>query len=142
MTDTADERAESALGAAPKILRLCCEVAEHESIIWVCDGAANVGQIGHEVGALLTNMDKVKMCCTTAVAAGSKPRLEIAGKAKRNIVIDRCGNRCAPKKLDKAGVKIGYATVISKYLKKVPTLDLHQVDVNRIAEIVTKDAGL
>lgn len=136
----ADENGES--GRAPKILPLCYKVAEHENIIWVCDGAANVGQIGHEVGVLLTNMDKARMCCTTAVAAGSKPHLEIAGKAKKNIVIDGCGNRCASKVLEKAGVKIGYAIDISKYLQKVPTLDIYQADVKRIAEIVVREAGL
>lgn len=126
----------------PKILQLCYKVAEHENIIWVCDGAANVGQIGHQVGVLLTNMDKARMCCTTAVAAGSKPHLEIAGKSKKNLVIDGCGNRCASKVLEKAGVKIGYSIEISKYLQKVPTLDIYDADVKRIAEIVRKEADL
>jgi len=60
-------------GIQPKILSLCYKVAEHENVIWVCDGAANVGQIGHAVGVLLTNMKKARMCSATAVAAGSKP---------------------------------------------------------------------
>jgi len=126
----------------PKILPLCYKVAEHENIIWVCDGAANVGQIGHEVGVLLTNADKARMCCTTAVAAGSKPHLEIAGRAKKNIVIDGCANRCASKVLEKAGVRIGYEIDISKYLQKVPTLDIYQADVKRIVEVVTREAKL
>lgn len=136
------EGAETGKAATPKILPLCYKVAEHENIIWVCDGAANVGQIGHDVGVLLTNLDKARMCCTTAVAAGSKPHLEIAGKAKKNIVIDGCGNRCASKVLERAGVRIGYEIDISKYLQKVPTLDIYQADVKRIAEIVAKEAGL
>lgn len=68
----------------PKILPLCYKVAEHENVAWVCDGAANVGQIGHAVGVLLTNLDKARMCCTTAVAAGSKPHLDIAEKEKKH----------------------------------------------------------
>ncbi|MCQ5377373.1 MAG: zinc-binding protein [Candidatus Methanomethylicia archaeon] len=126
----------------PKILPLCYKVAEHENIIWVCDGAANVGQIGHQIGVLLTNMDKARMCCTTAVAAGSKPHLDIAARSKKNIVIDGCGNRCASKVLENAAVKIGYSIDISKYLQKVPTLDIYQADVKRIAEIVVKEAHL
>lgn len=129
-------------GADPKILQLCYKVAEHENIIWVCDGAANVGQIGHQIGVLLTNMDKARMCCTTAIAAGSKPHLEIAGKSKKNLVIDGCGNHCASKVLEKAGVKVGYAIEISKYLQKVPTLDIYDADVKRIAKIVLDEAGL
>jgi uncharacterized metal-binding protein len=126
----------------PKILPLCYKVAEHENVVWVCDGAANVGQIGHAVGVLLTNLDKARMCCTTAVAAGSKPHLEIAEKAMKNIVINGCGNRCASKVLEKAGKRIDYEIDISKYLQKVPTLDIYEADVKKIAEVVIKEAKL
>jgi uncharacterized metal-binding protein len=126
----------------PKILPLCYKVAEHENVVWVCDGAANVGQIGHAVGVLLTNMDKARMCCTTAVAAGSKPHLEIAEKAMKNIVINGCGNRCASKVLEKASKRIDYEIDISKYLQKVPTLDIYEADVKKIAEVVMKEAKL
>ncbi|MEM2372797.1 MAG: putative zinc-binding protein, partial [Thermofilaceae archaeon] len=126
----------------PKILPPCHNVAEHENIVWVCDGAANVGQIGHAVGVLLTNMDKARMCCITAVAAGSKPHLEIAEKAKRNIVINGCGNRCASKVLEKAGKRIDYEIDISKYLQKVPTLDIYEADVKKIAKIIIDEAEI
>jgi len=126
----------------PKILPLCYKVAEHENVVWVCDGAANVGQIGHAVGVLLTNMDKARMCCTTAVAAGSKPHLEIAEKAMKNIVINGCGNRCASKVMEKAGKRIDYEIDISKYLQKVPTLDIYQADVKKITQIVINEAKL
>jgi uncharacterized metal-binding protein len=130
------------MAVQPKILPLCYKVAEHENVIWVCDGAANVGQIGHAVGVLLTNLDKARMCCTTAVAAGSKPHLEIADKAMKNIVINGCGNRCASKVLEKAGKRIDYEIDISKYLQKVPTLDVYEADVKKIAEVVIKEAKL
>jgi uncharacterized metal-binding protein len=126
----------------PKILPLCYKVAEHENVVWVCDGAANVGQIGHAVGVLLTNLDKARMCCTTAVAADSKPHLEIAAKAKKNIVINGCANRCASKVMEKAGKRIDYEIDISKYLQKVPTLDIYNADVKKIVEIVLKEANL
>ncbi|MBX5328827.1 MAG: putative zinc-binding protein [Candidatus Bathyarchaeota archaeon] len=126
----------------PKILPLCYKVAEHENVVWVCDGAANVGQIGHAVGVLLTNLDKARMCCTTAVAANSKPHLEIAEKAKKNIVINGCGNKCASKVMEKAGKRIDYEIDISKYLQKVPILDIYQADVKKIAKIVINEARL
>lgn len=126
----------------PKILPLCYKVAEHENVLWVCDGAANVGQIGHAVGVLLTNLDKARMCCTTAVAAASKPHLDIAEKAKKNIVINGCGNRCASKVMEKAGKRIDYEIDISKHLQKVPTLDIYQADVKKITQIVIDGAKL
>jgi len=126
----------------PKILEDCYRSAEHENVIWVCDGAANVGQVGQAVGVLLANLDKGRMCCTVAVAAGSRPHLDIAERAKKNIVINGCANRCASKVLEKAGKKIHYEIDISKYLMKVPTLDIYQADVKKIAEVVTKEAKL
>lgn len=126
----------------PKILPLCYKVAKHESVVWVCDGAANVGQIGHAVGVLLTNLDKARMRCTTAVAAGSKPHLDIAERAKRNIVINGCGNRCASKVMEKAGKKVDYEIDISKHLQKAPTLDIYQADVKKIANIILEEAAL
>jgi uncharacterized metal-binding protein len=126
----------------PKILPLCYKVAEHENVVWVCDGAANVGQIGHAVGVLLTNLDKARMCCTTAVAAGSKPHLDIAEKARKNIVINGCGNRCASKVMEKAVKRIDYEIDISKYLQKVPTLDIYEGDVKKITGIVIEEAKL
>jgi uncharacterized metal-binding protein len=126
----------------PKILEDCYKFAEHENVIWVCDGAANVGQVGQAVGVLLTNLDKGRMCCTVAVAAGSKPHLDIAERAKKNIVINGCANRCASKVLEKAGKKIHYEINISKYLQKVPTLDIYQADVKKITEVVMREAKL
>ncbi len=126
----------------PKILESCYKSAEHENVVWVCDGAANVGQIGHAVGVLLTNLDKARMCCTTAVAADSKPHLEIAGKAKKNIVINGCGNRCASKVLERAARRIDYEIDISKYLQKVATLDIYEADVKTMAKIIIDEAKL
>ena len=126
----------------PKILESCYKSAEHENVVWVCDGAANVGQIGHAVGVLLTNLDKARMCCTTAVAADSKSHLEIAAKAKKNIVINGCGNRCASKVLEKAARRIDYEIDISKYLQKVPTLDIYEADVKTMAKIIIDEAKL
>jgi uncharacterized metal-binding protein len=130
------------LGKEPKVLESCYKSAEHTNIIWVCDGAANVGQVGQAIAILLTNMDKARMCCTTAIAAASKPHLDIAERAKKNIVIDGCENRCASKVLDKAGKKIHYAITISKYLQKVPTLDIYMGDVKKIAQTIMEGAQL
>jgi uncharacterized metal-binding protein len=126
----------------PKILESCYKSAEHENVIWICDGAANVGQIGHAVGVLLTNLDKARMCCTTAVAAGSKPHLDIAEKAKKNIVINGCANKCASKVMESAGKRIDYEIDISKHLQKVPTLDIYQADIKKITKIVIDGAKL
>jgi uncharacterized metal-binding protein len=133
---------EEAKGEGPRIFKPCHEVAERENMIWLCDGAANVGQVGHEVGVALTNMGKGRMCCITAVAAGSKPHLEIAERAKKNIVINGCANRCASKIFEKAGERIDYEIVLSKYLQKISTLDFYVGDVKKITDIIVKEANI
>lgn len=125
-----------------KILQPCHKVADTTNMIWVCDGAANVGQIGHNVGVMLTNDERGRICCINAIAAGSKPHTDIALRAKKNIAINGCANRCASKVLEKAGVKIGYEIELSKYLQKIPTLDFYEADVNHIAEVVSREAKL
>ena len=57
-------------------------------------------------------------------------------------MINGCGNRCASKVLEKAGKRIDYEIDISKYLQKVPTLDIYNADVKKIVEIVLKEANL
>jgi uncharacterized metal-binding protein len=126
----------------PKVLESCYKSAEHANIVWVCDGAANVGQVGQAIAVLLTNLDKARMCCTTAVAADSKPHLDIAERAKKNIVINGCNNRCASKVLEKAKKIIHYEITISKHLQKVPTLDIYMGDVKKIAQTIIEEAQL
>ncbi|MEM4250587.1 MAG: zinc-binding protein, partial [Candidatus Bathyarchaeia archaeon] len=59
-----------------------------------------------------------------------------------NVVIDGCGNRRASKVMEKAERRIDYEIDISKYLQKVPTLDVYEADVKEIAEILVKEANL
>jgi len=122
-------------------LPICHKEAEKLDIILVCDGAASVGQVGHEVGAKLTkdNPTQARMCCLSAVAAGSKPHVEIARKAKRLIAINGCANKCTSKILENLGIKPTFEfTIVNEGVEKVPTLDFDDADVERIAQKITK----
>jgi uncharacterized metal-binding protein len=68
--------------------------------------------------------------------------LEIAERAKKNIVINGCANRCASKIFEKAGERIDYEIVLSKYLQKVSTLDFYVGDVKKITDIIVKEANI
>ncbi len=98
--------------------------------------------MGHAVGVSLTNLGKGRMCCITAIAGGSKSHLEIAERAMKNIVINGCGNKCASKVFEKAGKRIDYEIDLSKYLQKVPTLDINEADVKKIMQIIISEAKL
>jgi len=125
-----------------KALPVCNKEAENLDIIMACDGAASVGQVGHAVAVELTNRGSgARMCCITAVAADSKVHTGIAQRARRLIAINGCSNRCASKVLEGKGLKVDYEYTISELdVKKVPTLDFDMEDVQRIAELVAKEA--
>ncbi len=122
-----------------KLLEACHKAAEHSDMIWVCGGASNVGLIAHEAGILLTNGGNGRMCCTAAIGAGSVVHAEIALKAKRNIVINGCGNRCASKILERVGARIDYEVIVSNYIQKLPTLDISEDEVKKIAAKIVED---
>jgi uncharacterized metal-binding protein len=127
---------------AVRLLPLCAKEAENLNIILACDGAASVGQVGHQVAVELTNSkEAARMCCITAVAAESKAHVDIARRARKLIVINGCANRCASKVLERLNIPYGYETVIAKEgVEKVPTLDFNMADVGRIAEKIAKEA--
>lgn len=116
---------------SPKLLPVCHKEAEKLAIIFVCSGAASVGKIGHEVGVLLTNgSERARLCCITAVAAGSQTHIDIGKRAKKVIVIDGCPMKCATKVIEKAGVKIDHSFTVTEFgIPKIPTLDVTDGDV-------------
>lgn len=124
-----------------KLLPKCSEEAQNLDIILACDGAASVGQVGHEVAVKLTKEQKdARMCCLSAVAAESKPHVKIARDAKRLIVINGCANRCASRILERLQIQPSYEITIAKEgVDKVPTLDFDEKDVTRIAAKIVSD---
>jgi uncharacterized metal-binding protein len=125
-----------------RILPLCAKEAEKLNIILACDGAASVGQVGHQVAVNLTNAHQdARMCCITAVAAESKAHVDIARRAKKLIIINGCANRCASKIMEKLGIPYSYEIVIAKEgVEKIPTLDFDQADVDRLASKIAREA--
>jgi len=125
-------------------LPMCQKEADKLDIILTCDGAASVGQVGHEVAVKLTRArsDSARMCCLSAIAAGSKPHVEIAQKAKRLIAINGCGNKCTSKILQNLGITPTFEyTMVEQAVEKVPTLDFDSEDVERIAQQIAKELG-
>ena len=126
-----------------EILPHCGKEAEGLDIILACDGAASVGQVGHEVAVKLTReVEGARMCCLSAVAADSKPHVQIAEKARKLIVINGCTNNCASKILRNKNIKPSYEIIIAKEgVEKVPTLDFDEEDVDRIAKKIVEDVS-
>ena len=124
------------------LLPHCGKEAEGLDIILACDGAASVGQVGHQVAVDLTNRGNgARMCCLSAVAADSPAHVGIARKARKLIAINGCTNRCASKILEQKGIPYDYEVTISELgVKKVATLDFNRDDVVRIAEKISKEA--
>lgn len=125
----------------PRILPLCAKEAEKLNIILACDGAASVGQVGHQVAVELTNAhENARMCCITAVAAESKAHVDIARRARKLIIINGCANRCASKVLERLKIPYPYEIVIAREgVEKIPTLDFDTADVERIAKKIANE---
>lgn len=128
----------------PKFLPSCHKEAENLDIIFTCSGAASVGKIGHEVGVLLTNAGQnARLCCTTAVAAGSEMHLDIGKRARRVIVIDGCPMKCATKVIEKAGIKIDHSFTVTDFgIAKQPTPDMSDEDVLKVALAIAEKVGM
>jgi len=125
------------------LLPSCGKEATNLDIIFACDGAASVGQVGNEVAKDLTNRGiGARMCCTAAVGAGSEVHVNIGKNAKRVIVINGCANKCTSKIMEQRGIKVDYEFTISEMgIKKIPTLDFDPEDVKKIAEIIAEKVG-
>lgn len=124
-----------------QILPHCGTEAEGLDIILACDGASSVGQVGHEVAVKLTKeVEGARMCCITAVGAGSQQHIDIARKARKLIVINGCPLECASKVVRNVDIKPSYAITISKEgVDKIPTLDFKKEDVDKISDQIVND---
>lgn len=123
------------------VLPLCHKEAENLDIILTCDGAASCGQVGHEVAVKLTREnERARMCCVTAVGAGSKVHIDIARRARKLIAINGCANRCTSKILENLSIKPTYEiTLVKEDVKKIATLDFDMEDVEKIAEKIKRE---
>jgi len=98
-----DEKEEKSWNLLPG----CHKEAENLDIIFACDGAASVGQVANYVAIDLTNRNiGARMCCTTAIGAGSENHINIAKRAKRVIVINGCASWCVSKIFEKLGKRL------------------------------------
>lgn len=120
----------------------CATHAKNLIIIAACDGASTVGQVGNEVTRRLTKRfpDIVRMCCLSAVAAGSKVHLDIFRNARAVIVINGCQLMCASNIFKQRGIQIIYEVVIANEgVNKIPSLDFSDEEVEKIASKVVID---
>jgi uncharacterized metal-binding protein len=125
-----------------QLLPHCATHAKDLIIIATCDGASSTGQIGNEVARRLTKTfpNLVRMCCLSAVAAGSKTHLDIFKNAKAVIAVNGCQLMCASNILKGKGTSITYEVVIAKEgINKLPSLDFSDEEVSKIADKVVNE---
>ncbi|PNV81251.1 MAG: zinc-binding protein [Fervidicoccus sp.] len=125
-----------------QLLPSCSTYAEGLIIVATCDGASSTGQIGNEVARMLTKTfpDKVRMCCLSAVASGSKVHLDIFKKARAVIAINGCQLMCASNVLKQKGIQPTYEITVAKEgINKLPSLDFDEEDVRKIANKITEE---
>jgi uncharacterized metal-binding protein len=83
--------------------------------------------------------DIVRMCCLSAVAAGSKVHVDIFRRARAVIVINGCQLMCASNVLKQRGINPSYEVVVAKEgVDKLPSLDFTDEEVEMIADRVVE----
>ncbi len=120
-----------------QLLPRCVTYAENLIILATCDGASNVGQVGNEVARRLTKIfpNLVRMCCLSAVGAGSKIHIETFRKAKAVISINGCELACASNILRQKGIEPTFeVTVVKEGVNKIPTLDFDDETIAKISD--------
>jgi len=125
-----------------QLLPHCATHAKNLIIVAACDGASTVGQVGNEVARGLTKRfpDIGRMCCLSAVAAGSKVHLDIFRNARAVIAINGCQLMCASNILKQRGIQITYEVVIANEgVNKIPSLDFSDEEVEKIASKIVTD---
>jgi uncharacterized metal-binding protein len=125
-----------------QLLPHCATHAKDLIIVATCDGASSTGQIGNEVGRRLTKTypNTVRMCCLSAVGAGSKTHIDIFKSAKAVIAINGCQLMCASKVLRDKGIQTSYEVVVAKEgIDKLPSLDFSDEEVMKIANKIVND---
>jgi len=125
-----------------QLLPHCVTHASDLIIVATCDGASSTSQLGNEVARRLTKAfpDKVRMCCLSAVGAGSKTHIEIFKKAKAVLAINGCQLMCASNVLRQKGIEPTYEVVVAKEgVNKLPSLDFSDEDAAKIADKIVKD---
>jgi uncharacterized metal-binding protein len=125
-----------------QLLPHCATHAKDLIIVATCDGASSTGQIGNEVARRLTKTfpNLVRMCCLSAVAAGSKTHLDIFKNAKAVIAINGCQLMCASNILKGKEISITYEVVVAKEgINKLPSLDFSDEEVSKIADKVVNE---
>jgi uncharacterized metal-binding protein len=125
-----------------QLLPHCATHAKDLIIVATCDGASSTGQIGNEVARRLskTYPDTVRMCCLSAVAAGSKTHVDIFKNAKAVIAINGCQMACASNVLRQKGINPTYEITVAKEgINKLPSLDYTDEEVEKIADKIVKE---
>jgi len=125
-----------------QLLPHCATHAKDLVIVAACDGASTVGQIGNEVARRLSKRypDIVRMCCLSAVSAGSEAHLKIFRDAKAVIAINGCQLMCTSNILRQRGMEITYEVAVAREgINKLPSLDYTDEEVEKIAEKIVNE---
>ena len=131
-------------GSATKytLLPSCHKEARNLIIVVACDGASSTGQIGNEVARrlTLTYPDTVRMCCLSAIGAGSELHIRIFKEAKAVIAINGCDMQCASKVLKLREIKPSFVVTLTQLgFEKAPTLEFDDKDIEKASQHIVEE---
>lgn len=115
------------------------EMANGETLLFTCAGAAHCGQVANRAALQLTRDGAGKIFCLAAMSASIPDKLTRARQAAARVVIDGCDDRCARLTMEKAGLPVDLHLVVTDAgVEKMPEQPRILADATRISEAVAK----
>lgn len=101
--------------------------------LFLCHGAANVGQLGNDAARELFREGFLRIACIAAVGARNPDFIRPFQAGKRVFCVDGCSMRCASKTLENGSIPIvDSMTVTDLGIEKNHDLNLHAEDMKRV----------
>jgi len=114
-------------------------MANGETLLFTCAGAAHCGQVANRAALQLTRDGAGKIFCLAAMSASIPDKLTRARQAAARVVIDGCDDRCARLTMEKAGLPVDLHLVVTDAgVEKMPEQPRILADATRISEAVAK----
>ncbi|MCU0861235.1 MAG: putative zinc-binding protein [Methanomassiliicoccales archaeon] len=112
--------------------------------VFLCHGAANVGQLSNDAARELFNAGRLRIACVAAVGAHDQDFIAPFRSGRRIFCVDGCPKRCASRTLGEERVPIVASMVVTDLgIRKNHDLHLRQRDIDLvragIEDLITKE---
>jgi|WetSurMetagenome_2_1015567.scaffolds.fasta_scaffold119965_1 uncharacterized metal-binding protein len=101
--------------------------------LFLCHGAANVGQLGNDAARELFKEGELKIACIAAVGAHNPDFIKPFQSGKMVFCVDGCSMRCASKTLEHGNIPVINSMIVTDLgIEKNHDLNLNREELKRV----------